>query len=144
MRSIKTEIIIEASVEKIWRVLMDFTAYAHWNPFIRSIEGRAAVGERLTVSIQPPQQKVMTFRYTVITVKPYEEFAWKGILLIPGLFNGTHRFILEKLPNNHTRFVQAEIFTGLLHLPIFSMIGKSTEKGFQLMNQALKEQNKIS
>ena len=141
MKSIKTDITINTTTEHVWRILTNFSAYSQWNPFIRSIEGQATVGSRLTVSIQPSQQKIMTFRPTIITLKPYEEFIWKGMLFMPGIFDGTHRFILEKLPNQHTRFIQSETFTGLLHVPIFSMISKSTEQGFKLMNQALKEQS---
>ena len=141
MKLIKTEIVIEASVEQVWAVLMDFSAYPEWNPFIRKLEGNAVLGKRLIVNIQPPQQKVMKFRPTVITMKPHEEFAWKGILLIPGIFDGTHRFILEKLSNNYTKFTQTEVFAGLLKAPLFSFIGKSTEQGFKLMNEALKERS---
>ena len=39
MREIKTEILIKAPIEKIWAVLVDFSNYSEWNPFIRKIEG---------------------------------------------------------------------------------------------------------
>jgi uncharacterized protein YndB with AHSA1/START domain len=32
MKEIHTEIEINASAEKVWRVLTDFAAYSEWNP----------------------------------------------------------------------------------------------------------------
>lgn len=39
MREIRTEIIIAAPIEKIWAILINFSSYPRWNPFIRNIEG---------------------------------------------------------------------------------------------------------
>jgi hypothetical protein len=38
-RELKTTIEIDASVDAIWSVLIDFSRYSEWNPFIRSISG---------------------------------------------------------------------------------------------------------
>jgi uncharacterized protein YndB with AHSA1/START domain len=53
MRELRTEIEINASAEKVWRMLIDFDAYPLWNPFIRSIEGRLEPSARLNILIQP-------------------------------------------------------------------------------------------
>ena len=44
-RRIDTEILIQASSERVWAVLTDFAAYPEWNPFIVSLEGKAEWGE---------------------------------------------------------------------------------------------------
>lgn len=36
-KEIKTEIVINASPEKIWAILKDFDKYPAWNPFIKSV-----------------------------------------------------------------------------------------------------------
>ena len=46
MKEIQTEIEINASAEKVWRVLIDFAAYSEWNPFVRRVEGEVSVGAR--------------------------------------------------------------------------------------------------
>lgn len=46
---IETEIMINASVETVWKVLTDFDNHPTWNPFIQSISGEKAVGKNLTV-----------------------------------------------------------------------------------------------
>jgi uncharacterized protein YndB with AHSA1/START domain len=43
-KSIKTEIVINASKEKVWHVLTDFKRYPQWNPFITSVEGELVKG----------------------------------------------------------------------------------------------------
>jgi hypothetical protein len=46
-----SQIEIRASPERIWEILSDFLNYPDWNPFIRNIQGKAVVGERITVDI---------------------------------------------------------------------------------------------
>ena len=41
MRQVKTSIDIACSPGEAWRVLMEFPAYAEWNPYIQQIDGVA-------------------------------------------------------------------------------------------------------
>ena len=59
---IKTEIIINATPEKVWKILTNFRAYPNWNPFIKSIEGQVTIGEKIIARIEPPEAKGMTFK----------------------------------------------------------------------------------
>jgi uncharacterized membrane protein len=61
MRKLSATIEIEASAESVWAVLIDFSGYPEWNPFIRSIEGTAEVGARLKARVAPPKGMGMTF-----------------------------------------------------------------------------------
>jgi hypothetical protein len=82
----------------------------------------------------------MTFRPTVLKAEPNRELRWIGHLLIPGLFDGEHIFTIEPLGANRVRFVQREIFSGLL-VPLFAKgLDTDTQRGFGEMNQALKAQ----
>ena len=140
MHRVETQIEISASAERVWSVLTDFPSYARWNPFVRSIEGIAKVGESLNVHIQPPGSRGMHFHPTVLAVVPKQEFRWKGKLLMPGLFDGEHLFILE--PKSDTRVVlrQGEVFSGLL-VPLFRRsLDGATKQGFVAMNEALKRE----
>ena len=62
MKTIQTEIKIDADISKVWNVLMDFENHPKWNPFIKSISGEQKVGNKLTVSIKPPDANGMTFK----------------------------------------------------------------------------------
>ena len=133
----KTEIIIAASPAKIWDILMDFEAYPQWNPFLKSIHGKAEAGAKLEVTIQSSDTKAMRFRPTVLAHKAQQEFRWKGKLLVKGIFDGEHYFLLEPISPNQTRLVHGEKFSGLLRRPIMKKIGAQTEAFFKAMNEAL-------
>ena len=115
---------------------MDFQSYPEWNAFITSISGSARVGEKLSVRIQPPGKKGMTFKPTVLVADPQREIRWKGKVLVNGIFDGEHFFRLEPRGNG-TTFHQGERFTGLL-VPLLSGTFHATEQGFKAMNEGLK------
>lgn len=139
MQEIKTEIIINASIEKVWCVFTDFDSYKIWNPFMQDIQGKLEIGNTLCITIHPPGKKKMSFKPTIISVIDQQEFSWIGRLLLPGIFDGKHRFELKKLSDKEVKFVQSEQFSGLLSKPIFKMIHESTKLGFEQMNAALKK-----
>ncbi|MRH91131.1 SRPBCC domain-containing protein [Nocardia sp. SYP-A9097] len=137
MRSISTEIQIDAPPEQVWTVFSDFAAYGEWNPFIREAAGTLAVGERLNLKLYPVSGRPMTFTPRVLVAEPGRAVIWKGIVLVPGLFDGTHKFTLESRDGG-TRFVQAEDFGGLL-TPFLGSTITGTIKSFELLNAALKK-----
>jgi hypothetical protein len=139
MKNIQTEILINTDITKVWDVLMNFDNYPKWNPFITSISGEPKLGSRLTVSIKPPGGKGMTFKPNILTLEANKEFRWKGKLGINGIFDGEHYFILESVDNDITKFIHGEKFSGLLVPFVRKMLDK-TQKGFQLMNESIKNE----
>jgi len=139
MKNIQTEILINTDITKVWDVLMNFDSYPKWNPFIKSISGELKLGARLTVSINPPDGKGMTFKPTILTLESNKEFRWKGKLGITGIFDGEHYFILEYLNKDKTKFIHGEKFSGLL-VPLVGKMLDKTQKGFQLMNESIKNE----
>ena len=137
MKEIRTEIEINASKEKVWKILMDFEKHVEWNPFIKTISGDAVLGGSLVVHLQPPGESAMTFKPEVVDFRQNELFAWQGKLFMKGLFDGTHIFELESTPEG-CKLTQREEFSGLLVRLILSKVGESTVKGFTEMNLALK------
>ena len=139
MKTLETEILIEASTEKVWQVLTDFENYSQWNPFIRSISGKKMEGEKLKVFLKPPNSKGMVFHPRIKKFNPGNEFRWKGKLGLAGIFDGEHYFILEEMGAGRTRFIHGENFSGLL-VPFMEKILDNTKKGFSMMNLELKKQ----
>lgn len=137
MKELTTEIRIQASAETIWKLLMDFEAYPSWNPFITSLSGKATVGHTLQATIQPPKGKPMNFTPKVLVAKEHQAFHWLGKLLMKGLFDGEHYFELKSLSETETLFIHGEKFSGVL-IPLLGGVLAQTEKGFQMMNEALK------
>ena len=138
-KEIKTEILINATPEKIWSILTDFDKYPNWNPFIKSITGNVAIGNKITARIEPPDANGMTFKPTILAFEKNKEFRWIGHLLFSGLFDGEHKFELIDNGNGTTTFKQSEIFGGIL-VPLFKKtLDENTTNGFNLMNKKLKE-----
>lgn len=140
MKEIRTEIEIGASPQQVWQVLTDFDAFPEWNPFIQRASGDLKEGGRLQVFIKPPGGMGMTIKPRILNVERNGELRWRGQLLIPGIFDGEHYFIVEPLGQSQTRFVHGERFTGVL-VPLFGLMGlfRNTLRGFEEMNRALKE-----
>jgi hypothetical protein len=139
MKDIFSEIEINASPDKIWSILTDFDVFSEWNPFIKSIEGNIEVGEKFKVFLQLPDTKGMKFQPKCMKVDQNKELQWIGHMIIPGLFDGEHSFIIESVEDKKVRFIQKELFTGILTPLIMNSIGEKTRYSFEAMNQALKE-----
>lgn len=138
MNHLHTEISITAPPDRIWHLLTDFASFPQWNPFIRHAVGELREGAQLEVYLQPSGARGMTFHPRILKAEPDRELRWLGHFLIPGLFDGEHIFTIEPLEAGRVRFVQREIFTGLL-VPLFMRwMEKDTRRGFEEMNRALK------
>ncbi len=136
-RTIDAWIDIEASPERIWEVLVDFSKWSMWNSFIPLVEGRLQKGQTLKIQVNPPGLKTMTFRPKVFSFIQNKEIVWGGSFLWI-VYRGEHLFLLEPLNENRTRFRQIERFHGPMVLLMGSMIRK-TEKGYHQMNVSLKK-----
>jgi hypothetical protein len=56
-------------------------------------------------------------------------------LLIPGLFDGEHSFVIQPVGPDRVRLTQHERFRGVLVPVLFGFLAKPTLAGFQQMNQ---------
>ncbi len=138
MKELASEIEIQASAERVWQLITDLASFPQWNPFIRRASGNVKVGETLEVHIQASGASGMIFRPTVLKADRNREIRWLGHLLVPGLFDGEHIFTIEPLGIDRVRFVQREIFTGLLVPLLARGLDTDTRRGFEEMNRALK------
>jgi len=135
-KEIKTEILIHATLDKVWTILTNFENYPNWNPFIKSVIGEVKVGNKITVRIEPSKEKGMTFKPTVLIYEANKELRWIGRLLFPGLFDGEHKFELIDNGNGTITFRQSEKFKGIF---VWFLNVENTKKGFEEMNGKLKE-----
>jgi len=131
---LKTQIRIEASSEEVWQVLTDFETYSTWNPFIKSIKGNVAEGERIKVHIEG-----MKFKPKVLAFTKGKELVWLGHFLFKGLVDGKHSFVLVENADGSTTLEHSESFSGIL-VPLFKKkLMEDTKAGFERMNVALKQ-----
>jgi hypothetical protein len=138
MKELRSDIEVNASAERVWRILTDFASFPQWNPFMRRASGEIKKGAKLEVNLQPTGARSITFRPTVLNVEVNRELSWLGRLWIPRLFDGEHILAIEPLGDNRVRFVQREIFRGLFVPFLSRSLDKDTRRGFDEMNKALK------
>ena len=137
MKELRTEIEIRAAPEKVWQILTDLDKWTEWNPFIHHAVGKAKVGEKVDITFKSVS-KEMTLHCTVLKVEPNRELRWKYHVLLPGLFQGEHSFTIEKMDANRVRFIDREVFNGLL-VPLQAKdIDTNSRQGFEAMDKSLK------
>ena len=137
MKELRTEIEIEASAEKVWQILADLDRWPEWNPFIHHALGKAQVGETVDITVRSTP-KDLTLYCRVTRVEPHRELCWKYHVVAPVLFSGEHHFQLEPIAANRVRFIDREIFKGLL-VPLQAKdIDTNSKRGFEEMDKALK------
>jgi hypothetical protein len=134
-----TDIQIQAPVDKVWNVLTDLKSYCKWNPFIVESIGKAELGERLTCRPRVGKKRIATFHPRVTSLVPEKVFAWTGHFLVPGIADGVHIFELKPEGDNGVRLVHRQEFSGIFMPLIWRRVKKTAERGFILMNEALKK-----
>ncbi len=136
---LRREIIIHAPADQIWEILTAFSEYPAWNPFIRNIRGDITEGSRITASLRPQGGFGMTIHPVLRHVDPPRELRWAGSLLVHGLFDGEHIFEIRPVDAETTRFIQRELFSGILLPLLWPALQWNTAPAFDAMNAALKE-----
>jgi hypothetical protein len=137
--SIRTEISINASPQQVWQILTATADYPSWNPMISRLAGELREGNVIEFT-EGAGSDSMTFHPKILCVRTAQELRWKGNILIPGLFDGEHRFLLEK-QGNETHFIQSEEFTGLLAGKLAQGVLRETSDQMKAMNIALKQRS---
>ena len=138
MKENRNEIEIQATVENVWDVLTDLKAYAEWNPLLYRAEGKVAVGEKVELSAKTASND-MNFSCTVTKVEENREFSWTFHIGVPFLFRGEHIFRVEPIDEQSVRFIDLEIFNGLL-VPLQAKdLETNAKDGMIAMGKALKE-----
>ena len=138
MKELSTEIEFDGTPQEVWTTLTDLQTYPQWNPFIEKVDGELTVGAKLDVRLQPADERGITMHPTVLAAEPGRELRWIGHLMIPGIFDGEHRFLSEEAGPGRVRFTQSERFGGIM-VPLLwkKLRDGGTAKGFRAMNEAL-------
>lgn len=133
MRSFEVSRDISAASAQVWALLTDVGNYPGWNPAVRSVEGRAAPGERLIVRATGVDQ---TFPVRVTAFDPPRRMAWTGGMPL-GLFKGERTFDVTETGADACRFQMREAFTGPLS-PLIAGSIPDLQPMFEVFADALK------
>ena len=136
MHSIVRAIDISATPETVWAVLMDWSIYPTWNPFIREIAGKAKVGGKIKVRMALPIGSV-PITAIVTRLRPGVEITWHSGMPLAGLFDRDHTIAIES-HSNGCRLTQTQTFAGALTRSISLAADGLARSGLERMNAALK------
>ena len=135
MKSYRASISINASPEKIWKILADASGYPAWDLSMDHIDGRLALGETVTFFTKLSAQ---SFPVKVTTFEPGKKMVLTGGLPL-GLFKSERTHTLTPSKDGETNFHTEEIFSGLL-LPLFGKNIPDLTSNFEGFVAALKKQ----
>jgi hypothetical protein len=137
-KQLTSQIDIDATPQRVWQVLSEFSSYPQWNPFIIRAEGQAQSGSRLVMRMQPIGARGVTLRPTVVEATPGHRLRWLGRLGIRGIFDAEHTFTITPREGGGVRLAQDEAFTGVLVPLLARSLDRHTRPAFDAMNTALK------
>lgn len=137
MKENRHEVEIQGSVAEVWGVLTNLEQYAEWNPLLYRAAGKVELGAQVELAAKTASRD-MNFTCEVVKVEPPQEFSWKFHVVMPFLFRGEHIFRLEEIDAQRVRFIDREIFQGLL-VPLQAQdIETNAKAGMIAMGAALK------
>ena len=139
MKEVRSEIEINSYPESVWKILTDFATYDQWNPFINKIIGLPTEGSKIDIFIETPSGKNRKYSPRITKVEEGRELRWLGKSSLPGFLNAEHIFTIEELQPESVRFIQREVFDGLLTRLFGKSLDTDVMQGFQDMNDALKK-----
>ena len=128
MPQAEAEVEIAASIELVWRIMLDLEAYALWNPFIVRIDaprpGPARVGDDLGLHVRWRSGLRVHTRERITRLEPPRpvgsrreallEYEFRGPVAALGLVRGRRLQALEQDAGGPTRYRTSERLHGAL------------------------------
>jgi hypothetical protein len=111
MKVFSVRVSIRATPERIWALLTDAAQFTRWNNTVEKVDGKIALGERVTV--HPKINPGRAFPVTVAEFEPSRSMVWAGGMPL-GLFKGERTFTLTPGLNGDVEFLMREEYTGLM------------------------------
>jgi uncharacterized protein YndB with AHSA1/START domain len=117
MPSYEASSLIQATPERVWSILTDAAAWPNWDSGVTKVDGRVALGEKLTVAVEANPGR--SFPVKVVQLSTPERMVFLGGMPVK-LFTGRRTYSLVP-EGNGTRFTMREEYTG----PLAGMMIKS-------------------
>lgn len=136
---VRHEITLDAPVERVWKMIIDFEHYSQWNTQLSYLGGKVVLNEKLHLKLAVEGATPYEFKPIVSQWKERQVFGWIAITGLPRVFDGEHFFELTDLKNGKTLLINREEYRGILSLVMQQLpMMKLAPKGFQKMNMEFK------
>jgi len=119
MRSFEAATRIGAAPRQVWEVLTDLGSWRDWDSGVDRVEGRVALGERITIYATMIRSR--PFAVTVTEIRPDEVMRWRGGLPW-GLAIIERTYHLDAQDDGGTVLTIREDHTG----PLAAVLGRTT------------------
>jgi hypothetical protein len=119
VRSYEAATRINASPAVVWELLTNVSSWRDWDSGVDRVEGRVALGERLTIYATMIRNR--PFTVTVTELRPLEAMRWRGGLPF-GLAVIERTYALNAQEDGGTVLTIREDHTG----PLAGLLGRST------------------
>ncbi len=131
-----SDIVINASQEKVWAVLTDWNNMQNWSTSFIGLTGDIRDGGQVTARFIL-NGTTFEFPHTLHYVNGVE-FGWSDPLLFAPEIKDNHLYKVEALSDCQTRFIQTDDFTG--ENPMFPLpdLAAQTETAYIQFNSELK------
>jgi hypothetical protein len=119
VRSYEAAARIDASPELVWELLVDVGSWRDWDSGVDRVDGRVALGEKLTLYATMIRDR--PFTVTVTEIRPREAMRWRGGLPL-GLAVIERTYHLDAQDDGGTVLTVREDHTG----PLAALLARST------------------
>ena len=129
---------VQAPADVIWDILYDVDRWSEWNPLYVEAAGQIRIGGQLDLTMTLGDDKPTHIHPVVFEWVPNDQIHWR-LKMMGGLVSTTRFLEIEVLDAAACIFSNGEIFGGLLGPPVAKRMGRKIYRGFQAMDEALKE-----
>jgi hypothetical protein len=130
---------IDAPLERVWEILVDFPNYGAWNRFCPRIECSGELGAKVVMDVRFPGQKPIRQVEVLNVLEPPHRIAWGVIMGSRAILVANRYQTLETLGPGRTRYTTIDYMSGLIAPIVNVMYAEKVRAGFQLAADGLKE-----
>jgi hypothetical protein len=128
---------VQAPAELIWDIVRDLDRWSEWNPTYPQASGEVRIGELVTVTLALPGQPPQELRPRIMDWVPNEQLHWE-LKMMGGLIKTLRYIEIEAVGPANSVVDNGEIFGGLMGPSLGKRMGRTVQRGFKAMNEALK------
>ncbi len=140
VRTIRSEIEIDAPPEPVFDILTDLARYPEWNPFTPQIDSTLEPGAavRMRVRLRGDDKLMTQVEYVTANERPHK-LCWGADIPLRFLIRADRCQRLERLPGGRTRYICTDDFSGWLTPVVMRFFGPAVQRGFDDCATALKK-----
>jgi hypothetical protein len=135
--NIKASIIINASPEKVWKVLTDFDNLKKWSSSFQGLQGKFEENGNIEIVFKSPFGGESQMNKKLFRFEEGKSFGWTGVFLLG--MSDYHTHILRALSDGRTEFTQTDGLNGGASFLLGKLLEKQMQKEYEVFNQELKQ-----